>query len=64
MPHLNANMKKPYNTNKETSNNHERSESDRYEGYEKKQKGYSDKEKSEGKGSSNGKSWKSYKGCK
>jgi len=56
-------MKKPYNSNKE-SGSHEKSESNRYEGYEKKQKGYSDKEKSEGKGSGTGKSWKGFKGCK
>lgn len=55
-------MKKPYNSNKE-SGSHEKSESKRYEGYEKKQKGYSDSNKSD-KGCSTGKSWKSYKGCK
>lgn len=56
-------MKKPYNSNKETSSKSERAESARYESYERKQPGYSKSDRSD-KGCSTGKGWKSFKGCK
>ena len=55
-------MKKPYNSNKETGSKSERAESARYESYERKQPGYKKSDSSD-KGSSNGRSWKGYKGC-